>query len=201
VPSFKLTPAASLASQSAIMDDWADNPGVVITERGNISLCSVIPRKASGALLANRVRAELGVELPRTPKTSGPGAIEFIWAGPNRWLALSEGNDSRALEQRLRVLLGAAASLTDQSDGWSILRVAGSRARDALAKGVHIDLHGHVFRAGDVAMTAIAHINVHLWQVDEQPTYDLAVFRSFAVALWEWLTAAAAEFGFSTKPL
>jgi methylglutamate dehydrogenase subunit D len=52
-----------------------------------------------------------------------------------------------------------------------------------------------------VAMTAIAHINVHLWQVDEQPTYDLAVFRSFAVALWEWLTAAAAEFGFSTKPL
>ena len=70
-----------------------------------------------------------------------------------------------------------------------------------MAKGVHIDLHGQVFKAGDVAMTAIAHINIHLWQVDEQPTYDLAVFRSFAVAFWEWLTAAATEFGFSTKSL
>lgn len=199
--SFKLAPAATLGSWTIAKGDRTGHPGVVITERANVSLCSVIARKGAGALIADRVRAELGVELPRTPRTSGPGAIEFIWAGPNQWLALSEGNDGRALEQRLRALLGPVASLTDQSDGRSVLRVAGHRARDAMAKGVHIDLHRRAFKPGDAAITAVAYVNVHFWQVDEAPTYDVAVFRSFAVAFCEWLAVAAAEFGVSAKHL
>jgi sarcosine oxidase subunit gamma len=79
--------------------------------------------------------------------------------------------------------------------------VSGPRARDALAKGVHIDLHPRVFTPGDAAITAVAYINVHFWQIDEMPTYDLAMFRSFAVAFSEWLTVAAAEFGVSAKSL
>jgi methylglutamate dehydrogenase subunit D len=49
-------------------------------------------------------------------------------------------------------------------------------------------------------VTVVSYSNVHLWQVDDAPTYDIAMFRSFAVAFWDWLTAAAAEFGVSTKP-
>jgi len=36
---------------------------------------------------------------------------------------------------------------------------------------------------------------VHLWQSDTAPTYDFAVFRSFAASFCEWLLDAAAEFG------
>ena len=58
-----------------------------------------------------------------------------------------------------------------------------------------IDLHPRAFRAGDAAVTTVAHIGAQIWQVDETPTYELIVSRSFAAGFWEWLTDAAAEFG------
>lgn len=185
--SFRMVPASSLGARAVTAPDHAGVAGIVVTERVGVSLCSVIARKSFNAQLADLVRAEFGVELPRTPHTTGPGAIEFIWAGPNQWLALSERYEGTAFEQRLRSSLGLAASTTNQSDGRTIVRIAGPRLRDVLAKGVHIDLHPCAFKPGDTAITSVAYINVHLWQVDETPTYDIAISRSFAVAFWEWL--------------
>jgi len=36
---------------------------------------------------------------------------------------------------------------------------------------------------------------VHLWQIDDSPTYDIAVPRSLAASFWHWLAESAAEFG------
>jgi sarcosine oxidase subunit gamma len=36
---------------------------------------------------------------------------------------------------------------------------------------------------------------MQLWQLDDAPTYELAVARSLALSLWHWLEASAAEFG------
>ncbi len=100
------------------------------------------------------------------------------------------------MEQRLRATFGNLASVCDQSDGRTVIRVGGERARDVLAKGVPIDLHPRAFRVGDAAVTSVAHISVQFWQVDETPTYEFIVSRSFAVGFWEWLTDSAAEFGY-----
>jgi len=167
--------------------------GVTIAERTDISLASVVARKGAAAQLSDRVRAEFGVELPRTPRSTGPGDVEFIWAGPNQWLALGGTSEGHAFEQRLRAALAGTASVADQSDGRTILRIGGARSRDVLAKGVLFDLHPAAFGPRDVAITSIAYINVHLWQLDDVPTYELAMFRSFAVAFWEWLSDAAAS--------
>jgi methylglutamate dehydrogenase subunit D len=169
------------------------NPRVSVDERADVSQCSVIARKGAGASLIDRVRAELSLDLPHGPRTSGPGLIEFVWIGVNQWLAVSNGYDGSALEQRLSLLLRPLAALADQSDGRSIIRVSGPGARDTLAKGVDIDLHPRVFKSGDAASTVIGHINVHLWQIDDGPTYNISVFRSFAIALCDWLRAATAE--------
>jgi heterotetrameric sarcosine oxidase gamma subunit len=193
VSNFRLAPASSLGARAVAAPDHTGVTAVVVTERVGVSLCSVIARKSFNAQLADLARAEFGVELPRTPRSTGPGTIEFIWAGPNQWLALSERDEGKALEQRLRSSLGPAASITDQSDGRTIVRVAGPRLRDVLAKGVHIDLHPCAFKPGDTAITTVAYINVHFWQVDDTPTYDITIFRSFAVAFWEWLCVAIAE--------
>ncbi len=45
------------------------------------------------------------------------------------------------------------------------------------------------------AVTAVAHIGVHLWQTDDGPTYELAVPRGFALSFWHWLEASSAEYG------
>ena len=137
------------------------------------------------------------VALPSTPVTSASSAISFVWAGPSQWLALGEQRDGRAFATSLSSLRPNLASAVDQSDGRTIIRVSGPRARDALAKGLHIDLHPSVFRAGDAAITAVSHIGVHFWQLDDVPTYEFTMFRSFAIAFCEWLVEAAAEFGVS----
>ena len=88
------------------------------------------------------------------------------------------------------------ASVSDQSDGRAVVRLAGPRVRDVLAKGLPIDLHPTVFGAGSAATSVIALMGVTLWQVDDAPTYDIAVFRSLAGSFWKWLTDSAAEFGY-----
>jgi methylglutamate dehydrogenase subunit D len=198
VASFLLTPSSGLAASGALTAGDADAAGVVIGEC-NVAMCSVIARKDAHAMLAKRVKEQFGVELPQARRASGGGTVQFIWAGRDQWLAVSEDGDGRALEQRLHSALGEAASLTDQSDGRAVLRLSGPRIRDALAKGVPVDLHPRVFKPGDTVMTVVSYINVHLWQVDYTPTYDIAMFRSFAVAFWDWLAAAAAEFGVRMK--
>jgi sarcosine oxidase subunit gamma len=186
-----IAPAASLGLDATAKCAKLTAFGITMTERVGISLCSAIARRGTLALLADRVRKEFGAELPRRPRSSGSGPIKFVWAGPNHWLVLSEIDDGRSLERRLSASLGSVASLTDLSDGRAILRLTGVRAREVLAKGVHIDLHPRVFGPDDTMATIIAHINVHLWQVNDAPTYDMAMFRSFAVAFCDWLSAAA----------
>jgi sarcosine oxidase subunit gamma len=73
--------------------------------------------------------------------------------------------------------------------------VTGPLVRGALAKGVAVDLHPSAFKAGDTAATLVSHIPVHLWQIDDRPTYEFAVARSLAQSFWHWLEASAAEYG------
>jgi sarcosine oxidase subunit gamma len=76
------------------------------------------------------------------------------------------------------------------------MAISGPRARDALAKGVAVDLHPRAFEAGHAAATLVAHIGVTLWQVDEAPTFHVCVPRAFSSSFWHWLLASAAEYGF-----
>jgi methylglutamate dehydrogenase subunit D len=170
--------------------------GVKVALRRGLALAAVIARRNRLDSLAGRVRDAFAIELPQVPRCVTAGSIGFAWAGAGQWLATADGEDGAAFERRLRATLGDLASVSDQSDGRTIIRIGGVRARDVLAKGVPIDLHPRAFRAGDTAVTTVAHVGVHLWQVDEAPTYELIVSRSFAAGFWEWLTEAAAEFGY-----
>lgn len=196
MPESRLMPASALGTLAKPGSRKATGvPGITIAERTGVSICSVLARKGSQAELAERVLQTFGIELPRTPRIIVHGPVAFVWAGRAQWLALQNEGGGPGLEQRLRSSLAGVASVMDQSDGRKIVRIGGPRARDALTKGVLIDLHPTVFRPGHTAITAISHIGVHFWQIDTVPTYEVAMFRSFAIAFWEWVVDAAAEFG------
>ena len=95
-------------------------------------------------------------------------------------------------------MLDGLASVSDQSHGRVVIRVAGAKARDVLAKGTPVDLHPDAFPVGTSAMTQMAHVGVHLTRVAED-AYDLSVFRGFAESFWEWITEQAEEFGYQVK--
>jgi sarcosine oxidase subunit gamma len=79
--------------------------------------------------------------------------------------------------------------------------VSGPHAREVLAKGLPIDLHPSVFGSGSAATSTISLMGVQLWQVDDAPTFDMAIFRSVSASFWRWLTASAGEYGYEvTRP-
>jgi len=196
VSDFRLTAVSSVGALTSQRPYVLSGPaGVTLRLRTDVSICNLLARKGAANKLADRVSQEFGIKLPRTAGYVGSNPIAFVWAGPSQWLALGDSADGRMLEQQLRSRLSGLASVMDQSDGRTIVRIAGPNARAALAKGVLIDLHSGAFRPGDTAITTVGHMGVHFWQVDELPTYEFATPRSFAVALCEWLIDAAAEFG------
>lgn len=168
-------------------------PGVTVRPRDELALARVIARKGRADDLAAAVRSRYALDLPTTPKRVEQGGLAFIWSGPGQWLAVAE--DRRDLARELAETIGAFAAVSDQSDGLAVLRISGPRARDALIKGVGLDLHPRAFAPGDAAVTVIAHVGAQLWQLDDQPSYEIAIYRSFAGSLWRWLEASAAEFG------
>jgi methylglutamate dehydrogenase subunit D len=196
VSDFTLTPVSSLHSlPMPVAQGELRAPGVIITERTGVSLCQVLAREGAHTQLAARGVETFGFALPITPRYSGPALISFVWAGPSQWLALSEQLAGQALSASLTSSLADLASVIDLSDARTIVRVSGTHARDALTKGLLIDLHPSAFGPGDAAITAVSHIGVHFWQLDTIPTYEFTMFRSFAVAFCEWLVEASAEFG------
>ena len=165
---------------------------VRIGPRMGLALATLSARKGRGEALREAARAAFGVELPERPRVAHGDGVAFIWAGPESWLALRQGDD---LEPVLRGVLGVHASVTDQSDGRTVLHVGGPRARDLLAKGLPIDLHPRAFTPGDVALSLVAYVGVHLWQLDDAPSYELAVLSGYARSLLVWMLESGAEYG------
>ncbi len=173
----------------------SDRPGVIIAPRPDLALAYVMMRKGKAEDLQRQVENCLGIKLPSTAKRAENGNLSLTWAGPGRWLAATSAETPVSLVAKLRDFLPGLVSVIDQSDGLSVFRLSGPRSRDMLAKGVPIDLDPLAFSPGDTAMTLVGHINVHLWQLDTEPTYEFAVFRSLAASLCEWLLHASATFG------
>lgn len=175
-------------------------PGVTLSERIDIGLATVAARKGKADALAAAIRSAYGAELPSDSRVAAGPGVAFIGTAPGQWMAVSQSLANGALTDDLARNLVGLASITDQSDGRAVIRVSGPRARDVLAKGVPVDLHQGAFRTGSAATTVISLIGAQIWQVDETPTYDIAVFRGFAGSFWGWLTSSAAEFGYTVEP-
>ena len=173
---------------------------VVLTERPNLTISQISAYRDKMSDVANAVLATSGLELPQRPGRVVANRGALIGMAPGQWLAVAEGDKGRALLSRLNEAASAQASIVDQSDAKAVVRLAGPRARDVLAKGCALDLDERAFKPQDAATTQIALIPCQLWQLDEAPTYELAVPLSYARSFWSWLTASAAEYGYEVRP-
>jgi sarcosine oxidase subunit gamma len=99
------------------------------------------------------------------------------------------------MASELAASLAGLASIADQSSSYAVLRIKGVSAREILSRGAFIDFDPSVFGPGSAAVTTISHIGVLIWQVDDAPTYDVALFRSYAGSFWHWMTATCAALG------
>jgi methylglutamate dehydrogenase subunit D len=174
-------------------------PGLIVEERTDLALASVIARRDRQLDLKDAIGNAFGIELPDGPRVVANSGVSFAGIGLNRWFAAAENSAGTDFVARLQNRLTGLASIADQTDGRVVLRLRGNRVRDVLAKGVPLDLHHRSFKTGDIASTLVAYIGIQIEQLDDAPTFQLMAFRSLAGSLWSWLAKSAAEFGYEVR--
>jgi len=162
---------------------------VTITERRGLGLATLMARPG---IAPAAIGAAIGLDPPTGPGRTALGDLALVGTGPGTWLAVTDAPEPAwpiALEDQLAGL----GVLSDQSGAYAVFRIAGPGARTLLQRGAFIDLDPRVFGPGSAATTVIAHIGAILWQLDELPSFEVAVFRSYAASFRHWidLTAAA----------
>ncbi len=178
-----------------------DGPdGVQLSVRNGLAIAMIAARSGKRAPVEEALVKVAGVRPPDGPKCAVQGEVVLIGIAPEQWLAVAEGSRASGLVADLTEALGDAASVTDHSSARTVIRIAGKRARDTLAKGCAIDLHPRAFTAGSAATTRLAHIGGILWQPEPAQAYDIAVPASLARSFWSWLTASAGEYGYEVVP-
>jgi sarcosine oxidase subunit gamma len=166
--------------------------GTRLQERAFLGHIGVRCDPADSALMGAIERA-LGGTLPRTPNTFqvAPAEHKVLWLGPDEWLVVTPEGGAGALMPSLRQACGDGfASVVELGSGQTVIEVSGPRAREVIAKGCPLDLHPRAFGPGRCAQSRLARALVTIAQLDEAPTFELIVRRSFADYLWQWLLDA-----------
>jgi methylglutamate dehydrogenase subunit D len=173
-------------------------PGVTLSVRHPASIVTIIARKGKADAASKAIETHYGVALPGTGRSAEGKGVAFHWCGAEQWYAIADGMANGALYRDLNGRLSGLASCSDQSHGRVIIRIAGSKARQVLAKGTPVDLHAKAFGPGRSAVTQMAHVGVHLIQTGPDQ-FEVSVFRGFSESFWEWLTTMSEEFGYQVR--
>ncbi len=172
----------------------ADGPGVTVTELRPATMLQLGAwpgsKEAFDAILSDQLKLEIPAE-PGRAAVSPEGTLMVI--APGRYLLVSDSEDiTQHLSEQIDVETGV---ITDLSHARAGIRISGRNAADLLLKGVAIDFDIRRFSVGSLAQSSFHHIGLTLHRVDEA-SFDLFVFRGFAVSFWEALTDAALEYGY-----
>ncbi|EJL30870.1 sarcosine oxidase gamma subunit [Novosphingobium sp. AP12] len=166
---------------------------LLVEQLSGFGLATIMARKGVSGMA---IGMALGVEAPAQPAfCRGENNLALIGTGAGSWFAHTD-MVSPAWHTALRDRLAELASVSDQSDGYMLIRLSGEDARTVLQRGAAIDFHPEVFAPGAAATTVIAHIGVVIWRRDDdargRPKYEIATFRSYFDSFRRWLDHTAA---------
>ncbi len=168
--------------------------GVTIREIQNVQIAGVIACKGRAAGVAKALSALAGAEINDAPGHVGTVTLAVTGIAPGQWLVTRRAQPNANLAGALATRLANIAAVFDQSQSRILLELSGPNARDALAKGVPIDLDANIFKPGHAAQTAASHIGLQITLLDDTPTFGLITAASTAGSFWSWLIASAAEY-------
>ena len=157
---------------------------------------------SNDAKLVAAVAMVLGQHLPVESNTMSIGGHCVYWLGPDEWLIVTAYDDADGLLTPLLALQEEHhVAVTDVSGGNILLRLTGECVRDVFAKGCTLDFHPDAMPAGHCAQSGLAKASVLIGHIDDEPTWDIVVRRSFSEYLCLWLQSAGEEYGvqFSTS--
>jgi heterotetrameric sarcosine oxidase gamma subunit len=149
--------------------------GTTLSENGATQITAIAPYPGSQAALAQALRP-LGLTFPAPNQFTEHGDVRLAWSGRDQ--AFLIGGDAPA---------DLPAAVTDQSDAWVSLQLAGPQARAVLARYVPLDLRAA--SRGLSLRSALNHLPL-LLMVEAPDSYTLMTFRSMARTAWAELHEA-----------
>ncbi|MFT5224697.1 MAG: heterotetrameric sarcosine oxidase gamma subunit [Polaribacter sp.] len=173
-------------------DAIVDCEGLRLEQRPFLTAIQVLAFANQYEDTAKALTKALGVKCPTKPGVcNSKKGLQVSWNGPNNWIVICEQND--ALLAKLKKAVGDLAAVVDQSHGRCGLRLSGPHARTVMAKNCALDFHPDFFKAGDSALTSVAHMNALVIQVDDE-SYDLFIARSLARSFAHAIEHSCSEF-------
>ena len=129
------------------------------------SVTLVAPFKGQMMGVADALKAEIGMILPRAGQCGKSDGATAYWRAPGQWLVFGVLNAGK---------LKGMAAVADMSDAFGRLRLSGGL--EVLARLVEIDVD--FMQSGHVAHTVLADISVTLIAIDGG--FEIMVPRSYA---------------------
>ena len=135
---------------------------VTLAEVTGLSLVSAAVPQGGDAAFAAALAAGLGAARPATGDSAAGEryGARLLGMQPDQLLILFAAPDPDRAAGTVVEALGPDAYVTDQSDSWAMLRIAGAGARAALERICMLDLDDAAFPEGRVARTVMEHLAV-----------------------------------------
>ncbi|MEL7212732.1 MAG: sarcosine oxidase subunit gamma [Pseudomonadota bacterium] len=131
-------------------------------------ITSVSPLRGQEKLVSDALKAAYGTAFPAPNRTAAKGDARLIWSGRGQALMLGV------------VPQVEGAALTDQSDAWCCVEIAGSGVEHALARVTPIDTCA--MKRGHIARTLVQHVSVVLTRTGTD-RFEVMAMRSMAKTL------------------
>lgn len=153
-----------------------------ITEVVDVALASLASRRGREADVA-RIAAGLQITLP------GPGRANAraLWLGPEQWMIEAPFATQEDIVAALKPHFGDAASLTEQTDAWLRLDLAGPDLHAVFERLCALDTRA--MAPGHATRTVIEHLGCYL--ICNAAKFTLLGPRSSAASLHHALATAA----------
>lgn len=150
---------------------------VTCTEIVRDGLWSVAPYQGKAEAVSAQMQVQLGLGLSALNRRDVAGETICQWIGHGQWLVNAP------------VALDGLAAVTDQSDGWAAVAIAGDAVTDVLARLLPLDLRAGVFATGQTARSLLDQMPVSITRTSAQQ-FEIMVMRSMVASLVQDLTVA-----------
>lgn len=155
-----------------------------LTELSLGPISSLAPFGTTEAAFGDALQAAHGLPFPAPNRVTANGTARAIWSGRNQAFLVGVAADAR---------LSGQGAVTDQTDGWAVMRLEGIGAGAVLARLIPLDLRPEAFGEGHAARTSLLHVNCLIWREAPQ-AFGIMVMRSYGVTAVHELETAMQGF-------
>jgi heterotetrameric sarcosine oxidase gamma subunit len=142
--------------------------GIILSQLWPEHITSITPFRGMQDNVAKQLKKLHKIDYPVGQDVTGTDAISCVWTGQGQVFLIGP---------EVGKITGAA--LTDQTDGWAMLRLEGAKVEAVLARLVPLDLRLRTFPEGRAARSLLGHMPLSIARTGVQ-CFDLMVFRSMA---------------------